>query len=191
MLIALTGLHAAGKSHFTHTIPEKFGFSVYNKKEVIVTICQNETGRKDWDVWYRDEFRKDPYLMTSKIISVIPKSENSILDSVHSYNEWQIIKQIREECFLSVVVTPKLIRSLRWEKDDKIKDLQRIKYWHSVYGEELGCLLAEADWSFNGAASQELNEKGFKELIGLLSRKRCISHQIPLKPLEQQRQREI
>ena len=47
MLIALTGLHASGKSYFANNIPVKYGFKVYNKKEVVKYICMEETGRKD------------------------------------------------------------------------------------------------------------------------------------------------
>jgi hypothetical protein len=47
------------------------------------------------------------------------------------------------------------------------KDKKRIEHWHS----ENGCLLSEVGWSFNGAASTELNEQSFKEFIDYIKQK--------------------
>lgn len=168
MLIALTGLHAAGKSFFASNIPHKFGFEVINKKELVEYICRTETNKDDWLTWYRTEYNKDPFGMTSKIMSYLPKDKDIILDAVHSYKEWKIIQSIDSEALLAVITTPESVRSQRWEKDDPIKDIQRIEYWHSDYNGENGCLLTQASWSFNGAASLKTNEDSFRDLL------RCI-----------------
>lgn len=47
------------------------------------------------------------------------------------------------------------------------KDKKRIEHWHS--GND--CLLSEVGWSFNGAASKELNEQSFKEFIDYIKQK--------------------
>ena len=43
-ILGITGLHAAGKSYMLERIPKEFGFTVYNKKEVIADICEMITG---------------------------------------------------------------------------------------------------------------------------------------------------
>ena len=94
MLIALTGLHGAGKTYFASNVPIKFGFKVYNKKEIIQYICKEKTGRSDWRQWYKEQFNKDAYKITEMILSYIDLNNNNILDSVHSDLEWQIISSI-------------------------------------------------------------------------------------------------
>ncbi|MDR2901685.1 MAG: hypothetical protein LBU87_01055 [Lactobacillales bacterium] len=165
MLIAFTGLHATGKTYLTDCIHKKFGFDIYNKQEIIANICEKQTGRKDWYKWYHEKFRKDSTDITSQIARQLPFDRNIILDAIHNPIEWKIIQSIIPLAFLAVVITPKPIRSTRWDEGDHIKDIQRIKYWHSVYGNSTDCLLAHADWSFNGAASREINEKNFEELM--------------------------
>ena len=59
MLIGITGLHGAGKSYFCNTIPPKFGFKVFSKKQELARIYKAKTGRDDWANWYRKEYEKD------------------------------------------------------------------------------------------------------------------------------------
>ena len=110
-------------------------------------------------------FNKNPYDITYKILSELPFDKNIMLDAVHSYKEWKIIKSINKEAIIVLVTTPEMIRATRWEEGDKEKDKMRIKYWHSDYEGESGCLLTEVSWSFNGAASLETNIANFEELI--------------------------
>jgi cytidylate kinase len=179
MLIAITGLHGSGKSYFANNIPIKFGFKVFNKKQIIEYICKKETNREDWDVWYRQEYRKDPYTITAKILSCLKLDEDIILDAVHSLEEWKIIQSIVENAALVVVTTPEYIRMQRREKDDDIKDIQRIKYWHTNSEDSVECLLTKVSWSFNGGASMRTNEISFKELTDYL------------RDLEQEKQKNI
>lgn len=165
MLIALTGLHASGKSYFANNIPHKFGFKVYDKKNIVEQICKEETYYTDYWSWYQQEYNKDPYTMTYKILSKLPLEENVILDAVHSYKEWKIIESIVHDSMIVVITTPEDIRKNRWDNGDKEKDLKRIKYWHSDYKGEKGCLLTQVSWSFNGAASLETNEACFIDLL--------------------------
>ena len=92
MLIALTGLHASGKSYFANNIPVKYGFKVYNKKEVVKYICKEETGREDWAEWYREEFNKDPYNMTKMILEYINLDLVNFINE--NINDKSIINQI-------------------------------------------------------------------------------------------------
>lgn len=165
MLIALTGLHASGKSYFANNVPQKFGFKVYDKKMVVESICSEETSCTDYWSWYQYEYNKNPYEMTYKILSKLPLEENIILDAVHSYKEWKIIESIVPDSMIAVVTAPEAIRESRWDEGDKEKDLKRIKYWHSDYNGEQGCLLTQVSWSFNGAASLETNEACFIDLL--------------------------
>ena len=175
ILLGITGLHAAGKSYMLQHVPQEFGFKVYNKKEIIADICEQMTGTRDnWGEWYKKEFNSDPYKMTFRIISRL-EGKRVILDAVHSHKEWQIIKQLAPNALLMNVTTPQCIRDTREEPDDKIKNIQRIKYWHNIYGEHMGCLLSEVDWSFNGATPLETQKETFRQLMYFIN-SRNIQH---------------
>ena len=149
MLIAMTGLHGAGKSYFASNIPAKYGFKVYNKKEIIKFLCKKKTGRDDWGQWYKEEFNKDARNMTEMILSCIDLNEDVILDAVHSDLEWGIITSCVPNAELIGVITPEFIRQQRREPGDIEKDKKRKEYWHNGGG----CLLAELSWTLNGGAS--------------------------------------
>lgn len=176
MLIALTGLHASGKSYFASNIPQKFGFKVYDKKNIVKEICEEETNCDDYWKWYQEEYNKDPYKMTCKIISKIPLEDNIILDAVHSYKEWKIIESVVPEAMIVLINTPKVVRATRWESGDEIKDLKRIKYWHSDYNGEQGCLLTQVSWSFNGAAPLKTNEVSFNDFLNCIEEINALYH---------------
>ena len=168
-ILGITGLHAAGKSYMLERIPKEFGFKVYNKKEVIADICEMITGdREQWSQWYKKEFNDNPAKMTFRILSRL-QGDKVILDAVHSHREWQLIKQVSPEALLLNVTTPQLVRDTREDPGDKIKNIQRLKYWHSVYGDTFGCLLSEVDWSFNGAASLENQRQNFAALVKFIN----------------------
>lgn len=167
MLIGITGLHGAGKSYFCNTIPTKFGFKVFSKKQELERIYRTKTGKSDWTNWYRKEYEKDAQRITEFILMGIKKEENVIFDAVHSPVEWHIIKKQFPNAELIEIVTPELIRLQRVQSEDIKKDLKRIEHWHS----NNGCLLSEVSWSFNGAASKDLNEKLFGEFINYIIEK--------------------
>lgn len=48
MIIALTGLHGAGKSYFANNIIAKYGFTICSKKDLIRYICKEKTNRDDF-----------------------------------------------------------------------------------------------------------------------------------------------
>lgn len=169
ILLGITGLHAAGKSYMLQRVPKKFGFTVYNKKEVIADICEMITGdREQWDKWYKKEFSDNPAKITFRILSRL-QGDRVILDAVHSNKEWELIKEMNPNALLLNVTTPQIVRDAREEPEDKIKNIQRIKYWHSVYGDTPSCLLSKVDWSFNGAASIESQEQTFKDLVKFIN----------------------
>lgn len=167
MLIALTGLHASGKSYFANNIPVKFGFKIYNKKEIVKYICKESTGREDWAEWYREEFNKNAYNITNMILSNINLDENIILDAVHSDLEWGIISSIVPDAELIGIVTPDFIRQQRREEGDIEKDKKRIKYWHNGGG----CLMTDLSWTINGGASLQINQEMFKEFLQYIHKK--------------------
>lgn len=105
MLICLSGLHGAGKSYFSFQsgIPQKQGFKVFNKKDVVRNLCieefrhkginvvekiitqlgrdftdENERNEIIWKFchkWYGGLMENDTYGITSRIINyVIEKS---------------------------------------------------------------------------------------------------------------------
>lgn len=171
MLVGLTGLHGSGKSYFANNIPSKFGFKVYSKKDLIPYICNEITGRLDWKQWYKEEFNKDAYNITTKILSYMNLKENVILDSVHSSLEWNIISSIYSDSELIGVIAPEFVRQQRRKADDKEKDNKRIEYWHTKINGVEECLLSNLDWTFNGAASLEINEKLFEEFLQYIHKK--------------------
>ena len=114
------------------------------------------------------EFNNEPKVITEKILKEI-NDEKVVLDAVHSFHEWKIIQEFYPKSLLAVVTTPTKVRNTREEIDDKIKNIQRIKYWHSVYGDmHSSCLLSEAGWSFNGAGSLESQILSFGEMVRFL-----------------------
>lgn len=161
MFIALTGLHAAGKSFIANSIMSKYGFNIYSKKDIICYACKSLTGKDNWREWYKDEFNRDPYNITKIIISYLNLEEDIVLDAVHSDLEWGIIKSLIPNAELISIVTPDYIRSKRREEGDLEKDKKRIGYWHNGGG----CLLSESSWALNGGASIEMNEKLFVEFL--------------------------
>jgi len=176
ILLGITGLHAAGKSYMLQRVPKEFGFTVYNKKEVIADICELVTGdRENWSDWYKKEFNDNPAKMTFRILSRL-QGDKVILDAVHSHREWQLIKQVNPAALLLNVTTPQQVRDTREEPGDKIKNIQRIKYWHSVYGDTFGCLLSEVDWSFNGAAPLESQKQSFRDLMHFINGRKYRNH---------------
>lgn len=101
MLICLSGLHRAGKSYFSFQsgIPQKHGFKVFNKKDVVRELCVEEFGTRGINIidkiieqlgqeltdenekneiiwkfcnkWYGELMDKDPYEITSRIIKYV------------------------------------------------------------------------------------------------------------------------
>jgi dephospho-CoA kinase len=172
MFIALTGLHRVGKSYFIKNIPVKFGFKVVDKKELLERICKSELGVNNWQEWYKEAFNNNPEMIVEKMLSYLSQEEDIILDSVHSNIEWSIIKKYIPNARLVYITALEEDRKERWEKkeisDLKIKDDQRLGFWHS-FSEDISCLAADASWSINGSGSMELMEKSFFELIQKLN----------------------
>ncbi len=164
MLICLTGLHGAGKSYFSELIPLEFGFKIFSKKKELSRIYKLKTGKDNWQDWYQKEYSKDPRRITEFILSGIRNDDNTILDAIHSPIEWDIIKEKFPDACLAEVVTPESIRNQRITTLDMEKDKKRISYWHS----NNECLLTKVDWTFNGAASKDLNENSFQEFINYI-----------------------
>ena len=61
MLIAFTGLHAAGKSYLIEKISEKYSIKSYNKRQILKEIYYSENQEYDkyYGDWYREEFYKN------------------------------------------------------------------------------------------------------------------------------------
>ena len=171
MLIALTGLHGVGKSYFANNILAKYGFKIYNKKELLPYICKCTTGRDDWRQWYREEFERDAEKVTALMLSYINLSKNVVIDSVHSPLEWNIISSKVEDAELVGIIAPEPIRKQRRKEDDKEKDVKRISHWNNVENE---CLMSNLDWVFNGGASLEINEQLFIEFLEYVKNKENI-----------------
>lgn len=167
MLIALTGLHSAGKSYFANNIIAKYGFDICSKKDLVRYICKEKTGREDWTEWYKEEFNKDAYEMTKLILSYLDLNQDIVLDAVHSDLEWRIITSLVPNAELIGIITPDFIRKSRREEGDLEKDKKRIRYWHNGGG----CLMTELSWTFNGGASLEINEKLFEEFLSYTKKK--------------------
>jgi len=172
MLIALTGLHSAGKSYFANNIIAKYGFDICSKKDLVRYICKEKTGREDWAEWYREEFNKNAYEMTKLILSYLDLNQDIVLNAVHSDLEWRIITSLVPNVELIGIITPDFIRESRREEGDLEKDKKRIGYWHNGGG----CLMTELSWTFNGGASLEINEKLFEEFL-LYTRKKQLAIQ--------------
>lgn len=170
MIIALTGLHSAGKSYFTQNIPGKYGFKVFSKKKIIEDLCKEETGRDDWNEWHKEEFEKNPEKITLKILSKLPLNDNIILDAVHSNLEWNIIHKYFPDSILTLITTFEVDRKERWNREIDLNeaDKKRINFWHSSGVEDI-CLLTKVSWALNGSAPLEQNELSFLELLNKIN----------------------
>ena len=183
MLIGFTGLHAAGKSYFLNRLSERFGFKVYDKKQILRRLYFQETGKTDekFNLWYGDKFQEDPYAILERILSFIPEDEDAILDAIHSSYEWEIIEDLRPESYLALMVTPRELREIRWTQreinpsiDLTSHDNKRLVYWHNQHAER-SCLPAHASWAFCGAATEELNVRSFGEFLNYIKNKEEIN----------------
>ena len=67
--------------------------------------------------------------------------------------------------FLVSLIFAGLDSEINFEKDDFLKDIKRINYYHNKENNNINCLYTCAIWSFNGIASDEINEKSFLELL--------------------------
>ena len=73
-----------------------------------------------------------------------------------------------KDVYLALIIAPENIRKTRYEKDDFLKDIKRINYYHNKENNNINCLYACATWAFNGIASDEINEKSFLELLNYI-----------------------
>lgn len=168
MIIVLTGLHGSGKSYFANNICKKYGFEIIYKNDLIKEMCK-KMNINSWHEWYIENFNKDFITTTIKILQNLPKDKDVILDSIHSYDEWMVAKKYLKDVYLAVLITPEEIRKKRYENDDFLKDIKRINYYHNKENNNINCLYACATWSFNGIASDEINEKSFLELLNYIN----------------------
>lgn len=167
MIIVLTGLHGSGKSYFANNICKKYGFEIIYKNDLIKKMCEKKN-INSWHNWYIENFNKDFITTTIKILQNLPKDKDVILDSIHSYDEWMVAKKYLKDVYLALIIAPEDIRKTRYEKDDFLKDIKRINYYHNKENNNINCLYTCAIWSFNGIASDEINEKSFLELLNYI-----------------------
>ena len=191
MIIFFTGLHAAGKSYLLNEISQRYDFLYINKKDILRKLYFEETGRidEDWNLWYGEKFRENPVEIVQRIINEIPVDKDILFDAVHSSYEWELFHGMIDESYLALMVTPYPTRLERWlireKKQSNIdkKDTQRIGFWHNPYAERT-CLPTHASWSFNGAASLELNLKVFEEFYNYCLSQRKQKPKDDIKKLE-------
>lgn len=170
LLIGMTGLHAAGKTHFTDRVVDS-DFVIVNKKNVIRDLSKRD-GEKNPRLWYRKQVAKHGMdYVTTLIYNELPKNTNVVLDAIHNPDEWNAIKRLESDAVLLYVVTPASIRDEREDAGDKEKNTVRLKYWHG--SEKSDCLLSKADWSINGAEPIELQKQSFNYL-----KQYCIKNKI-------------
>lgn len=163
MILTLAGLHGSGKSYFSSYIATKFGWSVYVKRDLLKLLHDNEGGKDDWVVWYREIYASiGPYEVMKRILNFIPFSNRLILDSIHNIAEWKAVKECRPDAILSVIIAPKAVRIARNKPDDKLLDIQRVNFWHD---DNNSCLIAESEWCFNGAASSKTQNAEFEAFL--------------------------
>lgn len=168
MIIVLTGLHGSGKSYFANNICKKYGFEIIYKNDLIKKMCK-KMNINSWHEWYIENFNKDFITTTIKILQNLPKDKDIILDSIHSYDEWMVVKKYLKDVYLALIIAPEDIRKSRYEKDDFLKDIKRINYYHSKENNNINCLYACATWAFNGSSCDEVNEKSFLELLNYIN----------------------
>lgn len=163
MILVFAGLHGSGKSHLAQRISHEFGWKTCVKRELLKELHAHEGHQGNWVDWYRAQYEsRGPYAVTKDILEWMPDDGNIILDSVHNAAEWRAVRERHPDATLTLVVAPKAIRLARNGPEDEGLDAQRIRFWHE--GSQ-GCLVAESEWCFNGAADEITQDGEFKAFL--------------------------
>lgn len=163
MMLVFAGLHGSGKSHLAQRISRAFGWTICVKRDLLKELHALDGHGGDWVDWYRSQYAsRGPYAVTRDILGLIPDSGTVILDSVHNLAEWRAVRECYSIATLALVVASKAIRMARNGPEDEGLDSQRVRFWH--VGSQ-GCLAAESEWCFNGAADEVTQEAEFKAFL--------------------------
>jgi len=155
--VGLVGHHGAGKSHLCRIAERQLGWRVVVKREVLRDICPPDARLTlGWEDWYRDEFlRHGGFQLMTDILAAIPPSPNvSIIDSIHTEDEWAAVKATDEGALLVGVFSPESIRKLRNLGRQGYSDAVRLDSWHESRMFVSPCLLSKLDWGFSGTVDE-------------------------------------
>lgn len=173
MIIALTGLHRAGKTTITSRMQEEFNFQVIKKIDLLEKEYKKEATSLDFESWMQKSYQNDAYAFSKRLFANIPLNQKTVIDALYNANEWQALKDMyKKHAMLINVVTPQDVIEKRCVNDDNHKNIKeandrRIKFFHigNNNSSHSKCLLAEADWSLSGLDTKENFINNFKSIL--------------------------
>lgn len=177
-VIALTGLHGAGKGKVARILESCHGFIALDKRAYLKRIHKAVASDHDFESWCRTLYRESGGgAIMSEIWSsfitdcALPyRTLRVVVDSVHNVQEWLCLKEISPESDLVYVVTSPQLRAERTSDDHLQLDQRRIAYSHDVCGQnaKIDCLYAMVDWSLCNNGNEEYLKAQIRQLAGTL-----------------------
>jgi hypothetical protein len=159
-MLALVGLHCAGKSYLAARIEAELGWPTCVKRNLLSQLHHDLKIDGDLTDWYRRLYAvHGSYKVTQALLHLMPDVECFVLDSIHGLGEWMAVKEARNDAVLAMVIAPDAERHQRIASQgqgylSQGLDELRVRYWHDVESRrESSCLSAESQWCFNGAGS--------------------------------------
>lgn len=169
-IIALAGLHGAGKSHFAQALHARSGWPRFAKLEVLRRLYvggwEHDPDAETWEGWYAHLYpRIGGDAVIRRVLAEMGEHPVCVLDAIHSTEEWSVILNTHPGSILVNVCAPRAIRRQRREEPER-QDRSRIDFWHQ--GGD--CLQGYVDWAIPGMLSGELLERICDELIYYVNR---------------------
>lgn len=188
MLIAVTGLHKAGKTTLTNIIKSQFDFKVIRKIDILREVYSQENSYMNIDTWQKYHYKKNTYEFTKKLFKDrFDEKENVVLDAIYNPNELYALKDLYPSVILASVITPRSVIITRGQADIEHDDIYRANcsrqfFFHvdNSNHPSHNCLLAEADWSFNGVDTEENIKQSFRNLMNFFGSKKILYNKIHL-----------
>lgn len=173
MIIGLVGFHSSGKSHLCQYMEKKFGWKWILKRVLLKNWADMGENEPAWTNWYRNLYRTSGgYEIMHHLLRRMGYTRNPhnviLIDAVHTPDEWRAIKEVDNDSILAGVFLPRELRLERSSPEDLTLDERRERYWHNK--EDGLCILSQIEWSFCGAASQDLQALEAKALFEHLTK---------------------
>lgn len=169
--VGLCGFHGAGKTYLASRLRELAGWLILDKRAVLHQLFNagwlRQSKDEVWEAWYRSVYaRFDSGQVMLKVLEhariVAPIT---IIDSIHTPDEWKVVCAHAPASILVGVWAPELIRAVRREEPAEM-DARRARFWY--HGDVP--LISSVEWAFTGLHSKELLNQLCREFITYVSK---------------------